>query len=61
MVLEQKQTCESMDIIEGPEIRPCSYSHQILDQGAKIYFKEKTALQQMVLGRLNLHRRFTED
>jgi hypothetical protein len=41
--------------IEGPEINPHSYSHLILTKEPKHKLKKRQPLQQMFLGKLNIH------
>jgi hypothetical protein len=41
--------------IEDPKISPCSYSHLTLNKGAKNMLENRQTLQQIVLGKLNIH------
>jgi hypothetical protein len=43
MVLTQKLYEDQWDIIEDPDMNPCSYTNLIFDKVTKIYDGEKTA------------------
>jgi hypothetical protein len=58
--LAKKQTGRPMNPNEDPDISPSIYSQLIFDKDLKIHDGEKTASQQMLLGKLDIHMQKTE-
>jgi hypothetical protein len=52
MVLAQNRYKDQWNRIEDPDMKPHNYTHLIFDKGAKNIDGEKTALQQMLLGKV---------